>query len=879
MMMKIRPIAKSERSIKTKVFLSYALMAVLIASLLYVTLDSFQKLTRSADTLAQPNPRIALLHDIIFSIYNAESNIRAYTLNERESYLDAYFEELSVINTRVDSLYQLAGDDEFIIETIDSINLQLLNKTRLLDQFLQIRRLDQNSVLYEKALEEILQVTEQETRVREVTHQSITDVSPADTTTYSSEEINREKDNFFDRVKNFFSGKSQEDREEERRMAEKEKAEELVHQIQTDSIIMIYRDTEELKAEIENTMTRMMESVLARQQNIRRMENNVLLDDKKVMDKIWHFITQLEDYEQDNMVRQAREAHTTVNLTTERIFAIVVVSLIILLLFSWLFVNDINKSRFYKKQLLKEKARAEELVQVKQRFMANMSHEIRTPLNSIIGFSRELQKNNVPENQKTFTGAIHESSVHLLGIVNDILDFSKIEAGRIELKVIPLNLKKMGQEVYNTLSVMAFEKKIDFHIDYKELNHPEVMGDALRIKQVLINIASNAIKFTHQGSVKISFSDFVKKEEPGISYLHMRIADTGIGIAEEEQEKIFDEFSQSDSQATRLHGGTGLGLSISKKLVELMGGNIELFSQKGKGSVFSVHLPLNISESPAVSAVSPKAGIQPETRASILMVDDDRLNRLLFRSLFAPYKGIFFVEAENAYKALELLQGQKFDLVISDIQMPEMSGIEMVKQVRAQTDGINATTPFLACTADVTDETLKEAGESGMNDFLVKPVDEALLLNKIRALLKQSLPETGTSIHKDIPRKEAGTRVSETIEGLYNLNSLKAFTGNDSEALSTVLKTFTEDTRENIRKLQMQQDHYDKEELGAIVHKMSNMFEMLKAGESIGYLRQLNGLKRQTLTEEQIKQNIKGLIASASRLADALEKEHLQSVD
>ncbi len=871
--------SKSEKSIKAKVFLSYALMVVLITTLLYFTLDSFQKLTRSTDTLAQPNPRIALLHDIIFSIYNAESNIRAYTLNERESYLDAYFDELSVINERVDSLYMLAEKDAFIIETIDSINLQLLNKTRLLDQFIQIKRFDQSSVLYEKALEEILKVTEQEARVREVTHQSITGLSPSDTVTFNNEDISREKDNFFARVKNFFTGRSEdesedrEQREEERKKAERREAEELVHQIQTDSIIMVYRDTEELKTEIESTMTRMMESVLARQQNNRRMENNVLLEDKKVMDRIWHYITMLEDYERANVVREANEAHATVNLTTERILVIVVIALIILMLFSWLFVNDINKSRYYKKQLLREKDRAEELVQVKQRFMANMSHEIRTPLNSIIGFSRELQKNETRENTGTFSKAIHQSSVHLLGIVNDILDFSKIEAGRIELKVKPLNLKEISDEVYNTLSVMASEKSIDFTIDNKELKNPDVLGDALRIKQILLNIGSNAIKFTHKGSVKISLSDFVRKDNPDMTYLHMRIADTGIGIAKEDQEKIFDEFAQSDSQATRHHGGTGLGLSISKKLVDVMDGSIELFSQKGEGSVFSVHLPLKISESPVTSISRQHATIQADTRASILMIDDDHLNRLLFKSLFSPFKGISFFEAENALHAIEMLNRQKFDLVISDLQMPGMSGIELVKQVRSQIDGINNATPFLACTADVTSETIKTATQCGMNDYLIKPVDEILLLDKIRVLFKQPLPENNDDYTESEKWEEPESNK------LFDLNSLKAFTGNDSEALSTILRTFTEDTRENIRKLEMQLGHYHAAELAAIVHKMSNMFEMLKAEKANEYLRKLNGLKQRELSEEELKQNISGLINTAGELADALEKEVVQSAD
>jgi signal transduction histidine kinase/CheY-like chemotaxis protein/CHASE3 domain sensor protein len=862
---------KGEKHIKAKVLLSYAVIVILISSILYFTFSSFQQLTKSTDALARPNQRIALLHDMISSIYHAESNIRSYTLNEQESHLDAYFEELSRINEMVDSLYELSGEDDFFLKNIDSVNIQLLNKTRLLEQFIEIKKQDHSSVFYEKAIDKIIQVTE-EPQQAEVIDQSPILHLPVDSLGYSPEEIKEEKNNFFTRLRNFFSGrKSIEQKVDEEIQTEADiLARQNIQPVSEDSIISAGRDQEELRHAIESTLTSLNRSRLENLRNLQRMENSILLEDKKVMDRIWEYVTILENYESANAIKVAETAHSTVKKTTEKIFITILFSLVILLAFSWVLIHDVNKSRFYKKQLIQEKEKAEDMVQAKQRFMANISHEIRTPLNSILGFSRQLEKVNLEHEPQTFVNAIHQSSNHLLDIVNDILDFSKIEAGKIELESVPLNLAELVREVCHSLSVIAREKELDFRIDASQMKYPMVLADPLRLRQILINIAGNAIKFTNEGSVQIDLSDELNEADPRMTNIRLRITDTGMGIPLAEQEHVFEEFSRGDHQATRNHKGTGLGLSITKKLVEAMNGRIELFSREGEGSTFTVYLPLVISEEQFTAKKQQVTADQLEILAKILLVDDDKLNHLLLRSLFSPIKGISFFEAENAREGLKLLNDKKFDLIITDMQMPGISGISMVKKIRTDPKAINAFTPVLACTADITPENLRKIEESGIEGYVSKPINETQLLGKIREMLSFAEPGSDSIIPGKAPAEHIQV---EKTRKLYDLEGLIAFTSVDPESIVPVIEVFIKDTRINLVKLEGYLKKKNKQGILMVAHKMSNMFGLLKAESAIYYLEKLNRMQESKITNLEIHESVSNLISICKHLIDSLEKD------
>jgi len=864
---------KGESQIKTKLLLSYAVILVLISSILFFTFGSFRQLTQSSDALAQPNARIGLLHDMISSIYQAESNIRSYTLNQQEIYLDAYFEALSAINGMVDSLYQLADYDPYFLQTIDSINTQLLNKTRLLEQLIDLKKQDQGSVFYEGVIDKIF-LTAEEPRLPQATEERPVSQAPTDTLGLSQEEIREQRNNFFSRVRDFFSGRKagEEIPASEPRPEENVLVEETTDQVAIDTAVASYLNNEELRQALESTLTSLDQSRLASMQQMQRIENTILLEDKKVMDQIWEYVTILEDYESANAAMVAETARSSVATTTRKIFITIVLFMLVLLALSWLLINDVNKSRFYKKQLLREKEKAEQMVLAKQRFMASISHEIRTPLNSIIGFSNQLKKVRLETDPETYVSAIHQSSEHLLNIVNEILDFSRIEAGKITLELVPADLGKIAREVYQTLTVIAREKGLDFSLDTSQIKHPMVLADPIRVKQVLLNIAGNAIKFTNEGAVQIELADALYEDHTGTNNLFIKVSDTGIGISEADQEHIFEEFARGDNESTRKHKGTGLGLSITKKLVETMGGRIELSSQPGRGSIFSVFLPLQVTELPAEERKQQEPESHGNIIANILLVDDDKLNHLLMRSVFNPIKGITIAEAENAREALEELRKEKFDLIITDMQMPGISGVKMIRALRAEAGAINANTPVLACTADITTENLKEINESGIEDYLLKPINENLLLTKVRELL--SLPETGLSAAQASEKKQEIFLPGSTqkgIEKLYDLEGLIAFTSLDPNSILPVIEVFIKDTRVNIFKLQEFMKNNNREGIFLVAHKMSNMFGLLKAEKAMLFLDKINRLKGGQASNKELQESVSGLIAVSKKLIDLLE--------
>jgi CheY-like chemotaxis protein len=372
-------------------------------------------------------------------------------------------------------------------------------------------------------------------------------------------------------------------------------------------------------------------------------------------------------------------------------------------------------------------------------------------------------------------------------------------------------------------------------------------------------------------------SDYVKEENPEISYVIIRITDTGVGIALPDQEKIFEEFAQSDNQVSRKFGGTGLGLSISKKLVEIMNGSIELISRKGKGTAFTVHLPLKIAEKPVEQAEVESVKTDQTMVAKIVLVEDDKLNRLLLKSVFNEYPGISLLEAEDALKGLELIKMEKFDLIITDIQMPGMSGIEMVGQMRLLPDLVNFNTPILAFTADITPENILEIKQNGIDDYITKPVDENQLMNKISELLKveklQAFSVSNDSEEIDFKVPDSGKKESDKGMKLYDLEGLKRFTGNDEKSTIMIIEAFLDDTKMNIHELQISLKKDNRQNIFQIAHKMSNMFDILMVNGATDYLKNLSRIKDNNITKEEIAENVNQVINVSSELVKYLKTD------
>lgn len=374
-------------------------------------------------------------------------------------------------------------------------------------------------------------------------------------------------------------------------------------------------------------------------------------------------------------------------------------------------------------ELMDLKDEVKELSSVKMEFLSNMSHEIRTPLNAIIGVTNLMIDENPREDQIEHLDTLRFSSDNLMVVINDILDYSRIRAGKIELSPVNFSLVRIFKGIYNTLLPMTNGKSIAFTY-YIDANTPELLhGDPIRISQILLNLVNNAIKFTKEGHVRYSVQR-LELEEPEIARLLFKVEDTGIGIAKEMQDIIFESFSQVDTRTTREHGGTGLGLAITKQLVELHDSQIQLISAVDEGSTFSFELRLPVVETTPVKATASAQPSAPTTSISksnrVLLVDDNAINVLIAKRFLNKWQLEVDV-ANNGQEAVDMVKITPYGLVLMDINMPEMDGYEATRIIRSWDERKFQQLPIVALTASVYDALKYQAIEAGMNDFINKP--------------------------------------------------------------------------------------------------------------------------------------------------------------
>ncbi|RMF00755.1 MAG: response regulator, partial [Bacteroidetes bacterium] len=507
-----------------------------------------------------------------------------------------------------------------------------------------------------------------------------------------------------------------------------------------------------------------------------------------------------------------------------------------------------------------------------------MSHEIRTPLQAIIGFTSLLAKEKLTDKQLEYVDGIDTASHNLLAIVNDILDVSKIEAGMIRLEKIPFSLTGLLHSVMQLFEPVARKRGLELHLQFEQLLPDHLLGDPTRLTQILVNLVSNAIKFTNEGKITIVVGGQRTEQQLNLS---IAVKDTGIGIASERLPYIFDRFEQADNKVTRIYGGSGLGLFISRQLVELQGGHIGVSSEPGRGSTFFLEIPYTITSAearrqlPSAKELMPIAGSFQDIK--ILLVEDSLMNQRVV-STFLEEWGVQYDIAENGKVAIYKLENNQYDLVLMDVQMPEMDGYSATEYIR---ENLNLQIPIIAMTAHAMAGEREKALSYGMNDYIAKPIRQEDFYRLIARFVPLRKINKGNSSSSEASAAASELSLPAGADPQIDYNYLMSISNGKKAYLNNILNLFIRQAPAELAKLQ---HALQQEDLGAVAQMAHSM------KSTVGYaglnknllplLAQIEELaKAQSTTTDQLSQLVNKLEEQLRAGIERIKQEVLPMVN
>lgn len=834
---------QKHNTIRNKVAISYLLLVILAALAIGVLYKGINNIVLLDANATKPNQKLKQINQILTHVYEAESYSRSYFLFRTDSLLNIYIQSNNNISKGIDSLKAICHSNPGQTKNLNEITELLKKKEEIIKKLLNINESNEQKILYERVLDEVYFNTYADLNSPSIIKQNIT------TKRDSIFEI-QEKTGFFNKVKKVFSSTPE--------TTEKKFTKTIIEQAVTyDTIAPKGPSNEEVLGTLEAALNNFkIRNELLKKQYVSQ-ETGLLHSDRIILDRIRSIISSLEDEEISKTTNLLARSQRILNDANNSVIILGGLALLLVLIFLLIIYRDISRTKAYQHELQKAQKYSEDLLRLKEQFVANMSHEIRTPLSAIIGFSEQLKKTVPNRNQQIFIHNIEQSSRHLHALINNVLDLSKSNAGKLTLDKTSFRLNELVDETCQLFTNDAQTKGLELTYSCDALSEIPVIGDKLKVKQILINIVGNAIKFTSKGQVKIHVT---AQETNNLLNTAIEISDTGLGIPKDKLKYVFEEFSQADSNITRKFGGTGLGLSISKKMAELMKGSIAVKSEPNVGSTFTVTIPFEKCMLEDCKENKPTSDTAKLEGLKLLIVEDDETMRLLLGYIFHSYKvvGKFAVTGREA---LEQLQKSSFDLVLSDIQMPEMSGIELVQKIKQ----INNKLPVIAFTAhsSVPDRALK----AGFDAFLSKPFTEKEVISVIAKTLGIAQIENAEQQMK--PASKA--RVSEPHG--FTFRKLKEFTGTDEAAFLDIMTNFFASADSDLLYIENNLIDNNLAEVANKVHKLLPMFRQLEVSSIIDEMQMIERHKELELSEEDVKLFTSDFLEKARKVLEDMKNE------
>ena len=758
----------------TLIFLLVFALAIVTGILSFIRLNN---IIDNVKTGARPDRSLILAKDIFSNLTEAENSVKSYSLTQREEDMVRFYSLTETTGNQMDELKALSMDDAYLIGMIDSLEMLVSMKFDILDQLLVI----QDEYLVRQAMHEVMRNIRQQEQARAETPEMVV----ADTV---AEQKAEKRESFFRRL---FSKKNK-------------KEEQVVDTPQTVEPPPPALTLEEISEQVEKAQKK----ALTDEKLLRHQELELFHQDNIVMGKIRHVLDELEAREDLKLKANILLAEAKASEVKKIIMSYGLAALVMLLLVALVIFIYIRRNKHYRKVLRDARVDAEELARQKEQFLANMSHEIRTPMNVMSGYLDQVLLGKLEPDQRQKLEVIRKSSDHLLQLLNNLLDLSKIQAGKLELMVTEFEPRQVISYMEQFFAPAAKEKGVGLRTRVDPDLPVLLAGDPVRLRQILFNLTSNAIKYTPKGTVTISVSP-LRSYESMVEVL-IEVADTGIGISPENQRKIFDEFEQVILPAGKAAEGSGLGLSITRRLVELLDGNITLESEPGKGSVFRLKIPFRIAERQVL--IAEEDTLAHEDMLSglrVLVADDEKYNRNLLRMILSRYH-CQVLEAESGEAAIEVIESEKIDIIMMDIRMPGMSGIQAAGVIREKNLKKKRKIPVIVLSAGFSETEVEDFRQNGVDAYLLKPVEESQL---IRAILQ---------LMQDQPQNNAAA---------YDLSALRESSAGNKEFFREMLALFIENTGTGLKELRWHLKNKEWDAASELAHRISGPCRHLRAGK------------------------------------------------